>query len=134
MRAAIYQGQKNILLTQLGTPVPGDNDILVKNLYASICGTDVAVYQHGPNTGHRVTVGGEFEHEMVSQVVQTGKNITGIHVGDQVYPYPLLAKGDPRRAGTVGGLLGICADPQRGAEQAGLPDSGGDFHQSRLPD
>lgn len=59
------------------------------NLYASICGTDVAVYTHGPNTGHRVTVGGEFGHEMVSEVVQTGKNVRGIHVGDRVYPYPL---------------------------------------------
>ena len=50
MRAAIYNGQKDILLTELDTPVAGDNDIVVRNLYASICGTDVAVYSHGPNT------------------------------------------------------------------------------------
>lgn len=49
MRAAIYNGQKNILLTELDTPVAGDNDIVIRNLYASICGTDVAVYLHGPN-------------------------------------------------------------------------------------
>lgn len=104
MRAAIYNGQKEILLTQLATPVAGDNDIVVRNLYASICGTDVAVYNHGPNTGHRVTVGGEFGHEMVSEVVQVGKNVKDIQVGDRVYPYPLLAKGDPKRAGTVGGF------------------------------
>lgn len=104
MRAAIYNGQKNILLTELETPSAGDNDIVVRNLYASICGTDVAVYSHGPNTGHRVTVGGEFGHEMVSVVVQVGKNVKDIHVGDRVYPYPLLAKGDPKRAGTVGGF------------------------------
>ena len=104
MRAAIYNGQKNILLTELDTPVAGDNDIVIRNLYASICGTDVAVYLHGPNTGHIITVGGEFGHEMVSEVVQTGKNVRGIHVGDRVYPYPRLAKGDPRRAGTVGGF------------------------------
>lgn len=104
MRAAIYNGQKNILLTELDTPVAGDNDIVIRNLYASICGTDVAVYLHGPNTGHKITVGGEFGHEMVSEVVRTGKNVQGIHVGDRVYPYPRLAKGDPRRAGTVGGF------------------------------
>ncbi|MDY4442540.1 MAG: zinc-binding dehydrogenase [Butyricicoccus sp.] len=104
MRAAIYNGQKNILLTELDTPVAGDNDIVIRNLYASICGTDVAVYLHGPNTGHKITVGGEFGHEMVSEVVRTGKNVRGIHVGDRVYPYPRLAKGDPRRAGTVGGF------------------------------
>lgn len=104
MRAAIYNGQRDILLTELESPVCGDNDIVVKNIYASICGTDVAVYQHGPNTGHRVTVGGEFGHEMVSEVVQAGKNVKDIHIGDRVYPYPRLAKGDPRRAGTVGGF------------------------------
>ena len=104
MRAAIYNGQKDILLTQLETPVAGENDIVVRNIYASICGTDVAVYNYGPNTGHRVTVGGEFGHEIVSEVVQVGKNVKDIHVGDRVYPYPRLAKGDPKRAGTVGGF------------------------------
>lgn len=104
MRAAIYNGQKNVLLTELETPVAGDDDIVVRNIYASICGTDVAVYQHGPNTGHRVTLGGEFGHEMVSEVVQIGKNVSGIHIGDRIYPYPRLAKGDPGRAGTVGGF------------------------------
>lgn len=104
MRAAIYNGQKDILLTELPTPVAGDNDIVVRNLYASICGTDVAVYFHGPNTGHRITVGDEFGHEMVSEIVQVGKNVKNLHVGDRVYPYPRLAKGDPRRAGTVGGF------------------------------
>lgn len=104
MRAAIYNGQRNVLMTELPTPVPGDNDIVVRNLYASICGTDVAVYTHGPNTGHKVTLGGEFGHEMVSEVVSVGKHVTDIHVGDRVYPYPRLAKGDPRRAGTVGGF------------------------------
>lgn len=104
MRAAIYLGQKQIQLAQLETPAAGENDIVVRNLYASICGTDVAVYNHGPNTGHRVTVGGEFGHEMVSEVVQVGNNVKDIHVGDRVYPYPLLAKGDPKRAGTVGGF------------------------------
>lgn len=104
MRAAIYNGQKDILLTNLETPEAGDNDIVVRNLYASICGTDVAVYLHGADTGHRVTVGGEFGHEIVSEVVQVGKNVKDICVGDRVYPYPRLAKGDPKRAGTVGGF------------------------------
>lgn len=104
MRAAIYKGKENILLTELDTPAAGENDIVVRNLYASICGTDVAVYKHGPNMGHRITLGSEFGHEMVSEVVQVGKNVKDIHVGERVYPYPRLAKGDPKRAGTVGGF------------------------------
>lgn len=104
MRAALYNGQKNIEMTELPTPEAGENDIVVKNIYASICGTDVAVYEHGPGTGHRITVGSEFGHEMVSEVVQVGKNVKDIKVGDRVYPYPRLAKGDPKRAGTTGGF------------------------------
>ena len=104
MRTAIYRGKKDILLTEKETAEAGDYDIVVKNLYSSICGTDVAVYMHGPGMGHRITEGKEFGHEMVSEVVQAGKNVKGIHVGDRVYPYPLLAKGDPKRAGTAGGF------------------------------
>lgn len=102
MRAALYNGQKSIEMTELPTPEAGENDIVVKNIYASICGTDVAVYEHGPGTGHRITVGSEFGHEMVSEVVQVGKNVKDIKLGDRVYPYPRLAKGDPKRAGTTG--------------------------------
>ena len=104
MKAAIYYGQKDVRLEELEMPMAGDNDIVVKNLYASICGTDVAVYMHGPNTGHRITVGSEFGHEMISEVVQVGKKVKGIEKGMIVYPYPRLAKGDSRRAGTVGGF------------------------------
>ena len=85
-------------------PEVGDNDILVKNLYSSICGTDVAVYFHGPDTGHKVTVGGEFGHETVSQVVRVGRNVSEFSVGERVYPYPLYAKNDTKRAGTIGGF------------------------------
>lgn len=104
MRAALYQGKGNIEMTELKTPIAGENDIVVKNIYASICGTDAAVYTKGPGLGHKIDIGGEFGHEMVSEVVQVGKNVTDIKVGERVYPYPRLAKGDTKRAGTVGGF------------------------------
>ena len=104
MKVALYEGKGNIKVTELETPVAGDNDIVVKNIYASICGTDVAVYTKGPGLGHKINVGGEFGHEMVSEVIQVGKNVEDIKVGDRVYPYPRLAKGDTKRAGTVGGF------------------------------
>lgn len=104
MKAAIYLGKEKIELRELALPEVGDDDVLVQNLYSSVCGTDVAVFTHGPNTGHRVTVGGEFGHETVSRIVKIGKNVTEFSVGERVYPYPLYAKNDTRRAGTIGGF------------------------------
>lgn len=104
MKSAIYLGKKHIEIRELPTPQIDENDVLIKNIYSSICGTDVAVYNNGENTGHRITVGEEFGHETVSRVVAVGKNVTEFSVGDRVYPYPLFATGDKRKAGTIGGF------------------------------
>lgn len=104
MKAAIYMGKENVEVRELPMPECGDNDVIIQNIYSSICGTDVAVFSHGPNTGHRITVGGEFGHETVSRVVAVGKNVTEFKVGERVYPYPRYAKNDTKRAGTIGGF------------------------------
>ncbi len=104
MKAGIYLGKEKIEIRDLPLPEVGDYDVLMQNLYSSVCGTDVAVFTHGPNTGHKVTVGGEFGHETVSRVVKVGRNVTDFAVGKRVYPYPLYAKGDTKRAGTIGGF------------------------------
>lgn len=104
MKAAVYLGKENIKIRELPMPECGDNDVIIENLYSSICGTDVAVFHNGPGTGHRVDIGGEFGHETISRVAAVGKNITEFKVGERVYPYPLYAKDDTRRAGTIGGF------------------------------
>ncbi|MGF0018152.1 zinc-dependent alcohol dehydrogenase [Sporofaciens sp. SGI.106] len=104
MKAAIYLGKENIEIRELPLPEVGDNDVLIQNLYSSICGTDMAVFAHGPGTGHKITVGGEFGHEIVSRIVKIGKNITDFTIGERVYPYPRYAKDDTKRAGTIGGF------------------------------
>lgn len=118
MRAAIYYGKEDIRMEERDKPEIGAKDILVKNLYASICGTDAAVYTHGPGTGHRVTVGGKFGHEVVSEVIEVGNEVTDTKVGDRIYPYPREAKRDPRRAGTLGGFSEymLLPDPKWGEQ------------------
>lgn len=102
MRAAIYHGVKNIEIKQLPDYICGDDAIILKNIYSSVCGTDVAVYHHGVGLGHRITMGGEFGHETVCRVAAVGRNVKDIYVGDRVYPYPLAVTGNPKRAGTIG--------------------------------
>lgn len=104
MKAAIYQGIHNIEIAELPDYECEDNAIILKNIYSSICGTDVAVYQHGTGLGHRITVGGEFGHETVCRVSAVGRNVTDVKVGERVYPYPLFVTGDKKRAGTIGGF------------------------------
>ena len=104
MKAGIYLGKEKVKIQELPLPEVGDYDVLIQNIYSSICGTDVAVFMHGPNTGHKVNVGGEFGHETISRIVKVGKEVEDFKVGDRVYPYPLYAKDDTSRAGTLGGF------------------------------
>lgn len=104
MKAAIYYGKEHIEIKEIDYPTLGDNDVIIKNVRSSICGTDVAVFNHGTGTGHRIEVGGEFGHETVSIVAEVGRNVTEFKVGQRVYPYPRYAKGDTRKAGIIGGF------------------------------
>lgn len=104
MLSALYMGQKHIELKRTAIPSVGTCDVLVQNIYSSICGTDVAVYMKGPDTGHRITVGGEFGHETVSRIVAVGEQVSDFPIGQRVYPYPRYVKGDTSMAGTIGGF------------------------------
>lgn len=104
MKAALYHGVQNVEIAELPDYRCGDDAVILQNIYSSICGTDVAVYHHGLGLGHRITIGGEFGHETVCKISAVGKNVHGFHVGDRVYPYPLLVTGDRKRAGTIGGF------------------------------
>ena len=104
MKAALYQGQGKIELTTLPDPVCGPDGVVLENVYASICGTDAAVYKYGTGLGHKITIGGEFGHEVFCRIKETGSNVTDFKPGDRVYPYPRMVTGDPHRAGTIGGF------------------------------
>lgn len=112
MKAGIYLGRENIEIRELDMPEVGENDVLIQNIYSSICGTDVAVYTKGTGTGHKITVGMEFGHETISRVYAVGKNITEFKVGQRVYPYPRFAKNDTKRAGTIGGFSEFILIPE----------------------
>ena len=115
MKAAIYNGVHDVEIIEKPDYVCGDDAVILKNIYSSVCGTDVAVYEHGLGMGHRITVGGEFGHETVCRICAVGKNVTDFHVGDRVYPYPLLVTGERSRAGTIGAFSEYiyCPHPKR---------------------
>ncbi|MFD5177624.1 zinc-binding dehydrogenase [Nocardia sp. NPDC058379] len=50
MRAAVYYGPRDIRLEEVGIPVPGEGEALVRVLRSGICGTDAAEWTAGPKT------------------------------------------------------------------------------------
>ncbi|MGN0627133.1 MAG: zinc-binding dehydrogenase [Oscillospiraceae bacterium] len=103
MKSAIYVGPGNIEVREVPMPDCDDDGVVVKNLCAAICGSDVFSYAHD-GSSVRIFPGGEFGHEMVSEVVKVGKNVKDLKVGDRVYPFPLFAKNDMSRSASVGGF------------------------------
>lgn len=103
MKGYIYNGTKNIEYKELSLEACGDCDIIIKNRYSGICGSDITSYKSSGDF-MRLYPGMEFGHETVSEVVEAGKNVEGISVGDRVFPYPLYAKDDTKRAGSLGGF------------------------------
>lgn len=103
MKGYIYHGPGSISREDLTLKPCGDNDIIIKNICSGICGTDVSAWKHGGNAV-RIYPGCEFGHEMVSRVVEVGKNVQGLKPGDRVYPYPMTCTGDRSRSSTVGGF------------------------------
>lgn len=103
MKGFLYNGAKSISYQEIPLPPCGPRDIIVKNLYSGICGSDILAYKTSGDF-MRLYPGMEFGHEMVSQVVEVGSQVEGIALGDRVFPYPLYAKDDTKRSGSLGGF------------------------------
>ncbi|MBS6397937.1 MAG: zinc-binding dehydrogenase [Clostridiales bacterium] len=103
-KASIFRGPGNIEIIEKTLPdKPGDDEVIVKNLMATICGADWDGYVHGDADKHMMWTDYEFGHEMVSEVVAIGKNVKGVEVGDWVFPNLGYAYQDHHRMATVGG-------------------------------
>ncbi|MDP2873224.1 MAG: L-threonine 3-dehydrogenase [Bacillota bacterium] len=71
-------------LIQAPVPVPGPRDALVKVQAASICGTDLHIYEWNEWAQGRIKPPMIFGHEMAGAVVEVGAGVTQVKVGDFV--------------------------------------------------
>ncbi len=74
-------------------PSVGENDLLIKVLAGSLCGSDVHIYEW--TSGYQwmplpVILG----HEFVGEVVDIGNNIRGIKAGDRITTIPSMPCGE----------------------------------------
>jgi threonine dehydrogenase-like Zn-dependent dehydrogenase len=110
-KAAIFRGPGSVDLIELPYPTCGDDDIIVRNVLTGVCGSDVAAYKLGGDE-HMIWKDHEFGHESISEVVEIGKNVSGLKLGDHVFPNQGKALRDPKRMATVGGFSEFIRVPQ----------------------
>jgi L-iditol 2-dehydrogenase len=83
-KAIFMQGTNNMVWKDIPVPTIEDNQVLIKVDAVGICGSDMHYYQHG-RIGDFI-VEGDFilGHEAAGFVVETGKNVKSLNVGDRV--------------------------------------------------
>lgn len=109
-KAAIYRDKGRIDVVELPYPHCGDDDVIVRNLLAGVCGTDISAYRNGDP--RPVWKDSEFGHEVVSEVVEIGKNVKGLELGDRVFPNLGNAIRNKKRMSNVGAFSEYLRLPQ----------------------
>jgi threonine dehydrogenase-like Zn-dependent dehydrogenase len=110
-RAAIYRGIGNVELVDLPYPKCGDDDVILRNLMCGVCGSDIHAWNHGGDE-HMIWKDHEFGHEALSEVIEIGRNVTGLELGDHVFANQGKALRDMNRMATVGGFSEYIHVPQ----------------------
>ena len=91
MKAAFFQGPgKPIVIEQIERPQPGPNDVVVKVHRCGICGSDVSMTGDAPFT----FAPGPLGHEYAGEIVEVGRDVTGLRVGDRVSCLPSTPCGE----------------------------------------
>jgi 2-desacetyl-2-hydroxyethyl bacteriochlorophyllide A dehydrogenase len=110
-RGAIFRGPGAVDVVDLPYPACGDDDVIVRNLMTGICGSDVSAFRHGGDE-HMIWRDHEFGHEAVSEIVEMGRNVKGLALGDHVFVNQGKALRDMSRMATVGGFSEFIRVPQ----------------------
>jgi L-iditol 2-dehydrogenase len=82
MKTIIFKSPNKIVIQDLKKPEIKDSEILIKVVYAGLCGTDIDIYQ---NKAHfKVEYPIICGHEWSGIIVETGKNVKCFNIGDKV--------------------------------------------------
>lgn len=92
MKAAYYHKPGKMVLEDTRAPRIGDDELLLRPIATSICGTDLRIYKNGhfkiPDGTKRV-----LGHEIAGEIVEVGKLVTGYEVGMRVSIPPNIGCG-----------------------------------------
>ena len=84
MKTAVMTEIGKIEIQQRPIPQPKDDEVLVKIEYVGVCGSDLHYYESGAIGDFVVKPPFVLGHESGGTVVEVGKNVTHLKVGDRV--------------------------------------------------
>lgn len=104
MKALRYYGERDVRYDNMDDPTPqSDRDAIIKVDACSICGSDLHIY-HGH--GFSEDVGFCVGHEAVGEVVEIGRGVSRLKVGDKVMLPAAVGCGACRSC--LSGVVGLC--------------------------
>ncbi|HGJ65548.1 TPA: hypothetical protein ENS27_09185 [bacterium] len=80
MKAVVFESPGKVSVTNVPDPIITDDEVLVAVQSAGVCGTDVHIYE-GDFIGTYPIIPG---HEFAGKVVDIGRNIKSVNIGDKV--------------------------------------------------
>lgn len=83
MKGLVKQGN-SLQIQDVKEPVCHENGVKVEIKFTGICGTDLHIYHNEFEVTDSIIIG----HEMSGVVVETGKNIKNVNIGDRVTVLP----------------------------------------------
>lgn len=107
MLAAVFHGPNDLRVESYPIPSISPDEVLLKVVNSSICGTDLRIL-HG---GHRKYPEGAVRipgHEVVGEIAEVGANIRGLSVGQRVFVAPNMGCGHCRQC--TSGNNNLCAN------------------------
>lgn len=84
MKVAVMNGIGKMGYVEREVPQPADNEVLVKLEYVGICGSDMHYYETGKIGDYVVKPPFVLGHEPGGVVVEVGKNVKHLKIGDRV--------------------------------------------------
>lgn len=107
MRAAVYHGLHDVRLEKVPRPKPGPGEAVLRVHAASICATDLRIFNHGH---FKIAAGAEriLGHELAGELVAVGKGVTGLAPGMRVALAPNVGCGSCWEC--VQGYNNLCPD------------------------
>jgi L-iditol 2-dehydrogenase len=84
MKAAVLVKPGKIMFEERPIPLPHEHEVLVKIKHVGICGSDLHYYEHGRIGNFIVEKPIVLGHESGGEVVEIGKKVTNVKIGDLV--------------------------------------------------